>query len=95
MRKVQIVRCCWCAGGQDPVGDIVFQLGGDLARRDGAGGIGVDEYLEHHPRLMGLLAPAGAFVRRIERVQVKLVHQLADEIRQMVIGQPVMQARGQ
>ena len=67
----------------------------DLARRKDPHAIRVDQHLGHHHRVVRWLAPLFVFVHAFNRPQIERVDQVADEIRQVLVGQPVPQTRRQ
>src|SRR5690606_3155530 len=53
-------------------------------------GICIDPDLDHHPGVIGRISPF-LLIRPVDFAQVQLVHDLAQEVGQMVLGQPVPQ----
>ena len=56
---------------QHPEGNVLFQLPRHLPRREGAGGIRVDQHLHNHLRIVGRVATPVPLVRRVERTQIQ------------------------
>lgn len=83
------------AGAEHTECDILVQLPGDLARREYATGIRVQQHLDHHRRMKRLIARPAAGVAGVERAQIERVNRIADEIRQMAFGKPVLQCMQQ
>src|SRR3984885_6165322 len=62
-------------------------------RRENAHAIAVNQNLGHHPGVIRRIAALLALVVALDRVQVQLIDQVGDEIRQVVLGQPLTQTR--
>src|ERR1700723_3204465 len=62
-------------------------------RRENAHAIAVNQNLGHHPGGIRRIAALLALVVALDRVQVQLIDQVGDEIRQVVLGQPLTQTR--
>jgi hypothetical protein len=60
-------------------------------RAEGAGGVTVDEHLDHHGRVKRLVARAALGVAGVKGAQIQAVNAVADEVRQVALGQPVLQ----
>jgi len=71
-------------------GHVLVQLGGDLPRREGAGGVGVDQ---HHPGVEGLVARAFVAVARLELAQIHRIDGVRQKEGQVVFRQPIAQRR--
>ena len=74
---------------QNPERNILFQLPRDPARREHPRRVGVEQHLHHHPRLIRRVATAVPLVPSVERRQIQTVHQIADMVRQVALGQPL------
>lgn len=72
-----------------------MQLGRQLARAEGARGVAIDKDLDHHGRVKRLVARPTLGVPGVKGAQIKTVDAVADEVRQMPFGQPVLQRVGQ
>jgi hypothetical protein len=82
-------------GADHPERNVVKAVTLDAARRPDVGRVGVDEQRHHHRRIMRRPTPAILAIRHIERIQIKLADRLQNEPRQMVLRQPLLQARRQ
>ena len=58
-------------------------------------GITVNQHLDHHGRVKRLVARSTTLVARVKGAQVQAVHGVADEIREVTLGQPFLQSAGQ
>jgi hypothetical protein len=76
---------------QHPKCQVFMQLALDLARAENAGGVAIDQHLDHHRWVERLVARTAACVPGIERLQVQRIDRVTDEVRQMPLGQPVLQ----
>ena len=74
---------------QHPERHVLFQLPRDPARREHPRRVGVEQHLHHHPRLIRRVATTVSLIQGVERRQVQTVHQVADVVRQMALGQPL------
>jgi hypothetical protein len=61
----------------------------DLPRRKHPDAVSVNQYLRHHSGVVGRLAAIVLFVRGLYRREIELIHNVADEIDQMVFRKPV------
>ena len=73
---------------------VFVELGRDLARAEHARRVAVDQHLDHHGRMERLVARAALVIAGVERAQIKTVDAVADEVRQVPFGQPVLQRLG-
>ena len=80
---------------QHPEGHVLVELPGDLARAEHARGVAVDQHLDHHRRVKRLVARPVLVVAGVERAQIERVDRVADEVRQVPLGQPVLDRLGQ
>jgi hypothetical protein len=55
--------------------------------------IPVHQHLGHHPRIVRRLPALLVTIHRIQRRQVQIIHHIADEIDQVILRQPLAQAR--
>ncbi|MNR09366.1 hypothetical protein D3C85_1255630 [compost metagenome] len=92
VRERAVRRVVLCR--QHPQGHIFVQLGRQLARAEGAGGVTVDQHLDHHGRVERLVARPALGIPGVEGAQIQAVHAVADEVRQMPFGQPVLKGVG-
>ena len=83
------------ARAQHPEGHVFVQLAGNLARAEDSRGVAVDQHLDHHRRVKGLVARAVLVVASMERTQIQRVHRVAYKVRQVPLGQPVLDRLGQ
>ena len=67
----------------------------DPPRRAHPDRVGVDKQRHHHPRLVGRRAPAIAAIGGIERLRIQLAHGVKHEPGQVILRQPLTQARRQ
>ena len=74
---------------QHPETNVLFQLPSDPARREYPRRVGVEQHLHHHPRLIRRVATAVPLLQSVERRQIQTVHQIADMVRQVALGQPL------
>src|SRR5271167_3776737 len=65
----------------------------DAPRAEHPHAIPIHQHLGHHPRIVGRLPALLVPIRRIQRRQVQMVDHIADEVDQMILGQPFTQAR--
>jgi hypothetical protein len=82
------------ACAQHPKRQVLMQPALDLARAEHSSGVAVDQHLDHHGRMERLVARSASRIPGVERAQVKRVDRVADEVRQVPLGQPVLQRRG-
>lgn len=82
-------------GGQDAKRDVFAQPAIDLPRREDANAVGVHQHLGHHHRVIRRLPPLVVLVDKRDRRQVQLIDQVAHEVRQVIIRQPIAEARRQ
>jgi hypothetical protein len=88
--KVLERAVCWVVlCRQHPQRNIFVQLGGELARAEDAAGVAVDQQLDHHGRVKGLVAWTALGVSRVKGAQVQDVHAVADEVRQVSFEHPL------
>ena len=82
---------------QHAVGDLLVGGPLDLAGGRLAGAVGVHQELHHQGRVVRRLAPPVAgLVGREDRGEVqRVVHHVADEAREVILRQPVLEGRGQ
>ena len=66
--------------GQHAQGHVFVQRGSEFARAEGARGIAIDQHLDHHGPVEGLVARPAFGISGVECAQVQAV---ADEVRQM------------
>src|ERR1700687_3010206 len=66
----------------------------DAPRTEHPHAIPVHQHLGHHSRIVGRLPARFVSIHRIQRRQVQMVDHIADEVDQMILGQPFTQARG-
>jgi len=83
------------ACAQHPKRQVLMQPALDLARTEHARGVTVDQHLDHHRRVERLVAGATAGIAGVERLEVQGIDRVADEVRQVPLGQPVLQRCGQ
>ena len=74
---------------QHPERHVLFQPPRHPARREHTGRVRVEQNLHHHPGLIRRVAAAVSLVRRVKRGQIQIVHQIADVVRQVALGQPL------
>src|SRR5881396_1117349 len=77
-------------GGQIPQGHQILERLGNLARREEADRVSVDQQLQHQPRLVRQLAPSvlPLLVPVVERLEVQLIHGVRDEVCQVPFRHP-------
>ena len=80
-------------GGEHAEGDRLVRGAFDLARAAHADAMPVREKLRHHHRVIRRVAAPAVVVRVEDRGQVQRLYRLAHEVRQMALGEPVVQAR--
>ncbi|OKI41693.1 hypothetical protein A6A27_39170 [Micromonospora sp. CB01531] len=82
-------------GGEVSERDVVGALALDRPRGSDAGGVAVDQQPQHQSRIVGRVAALVGVVRQ-DRGEIEyVVAQVGDELGQVVLGQPVVQRRGQ
>ena len=82
-------------GSQHPIGYVFMQLPGSLARDEGACGVRIDHDLDHHGRMKRLVARTTLGGPGVKGRQVQAVYGVVNKVRQMPLGQPVLQGAGQ
>ncbi len=80
-------------GGDEAEGDVLHAPPLDQARGSRSGGVGVDEQGHHHLRVVGRSTPPIDSAPGVERRQVEGLHDRDDVPREVVLWQPVVQAR--
>jgi hypothetical protein len=88
--KVRLV-----ARSQDPERDVFEHAALDPTRRAHADTAAVHQHLRQHDRVIRRIAPFLVFVDRGDRRQIHVIDQVAHEVRQVTLGQPVPEARRQ
>jgi len=71
-------------------GDVLFQASGNFAGGKHAAGVGVNQHLDHHRRIIWLPAAPVALIALVKGGQVQRIRGVADEIGQMAFRQPVL-----
>ena len=82
-------------GGDHAKRDVLVAAALDRARRAHPDRVGVDEQRDHHRRIMRRPTPAVVAIARNKRRQVHLGDRVEHEPREMLLGQPLTQARRQ
>ena len=82
-------------GAQHAKGHIFMSLPANLAGAKNTSGVCVNQYLDHHPRMKWLVACTVLGVAGMKRAQVQAVNDVAVEVRQVALGQSVLQRMGQ
>ena len=82
-------------GADGPEGEVAAARRLDAAGRPHAPAVGVDQQGEHHLGVVGRAAGPVVGVAGVERPQVDHGHDVEDEPHQVVLGQPVGDARGE
>src|SRR5512141_454173 len=77
------------ACSQDPKPYVLVKLSRQLARREDSGGIPVHQHLDQQRWIVRLVSPPVSFVAGIKLPQLQPIDDLADEIHQMIFGQPL------
>ena len=80
-------------GADHAEGDVVATVTLYPARRAHPDRVGIDEQRDHHRRVVGRAAPAVLAISRIKRRQVHLGDRLQHKPREVILGQPLPQAR--
>jgi hypothetical protein len=78
------------ARGQNTECHVFVQLARDLARAEHAGGVAIDQHLDHHGRVERLVARAVLVIARVERAKIQSVDGVANEVGQVPFGQPIL-----
>jgi hypothetical protein len=82
-------------GGDDAERDVLLAAAFDAARGALADRVGVEQQRDHHRRIMRRPAmPVGA-IGRIERPEIHRLDNVEHEPREVILGQPLAQARRQ
>ncbi len=81
-------------GRDDAVGDVLLARALDGPRGALALGVGVEQERDHHRRVVGRAPVAVESVGGIERGQIHLLDRSEYEPREVILGQPIAQARG-
>ena len=78
------------ASAQHPKRQILVQLTFDLAQTEDLGGVAEDHHPEHHRRLEHRIARTAACLAGVERAPVQRIDNVANEVGQMSLGQPIL-----
>ncbi len=76
---------------QHPKRNVFLQLPRQLPRRKHPRRIPVDQHLHHHHRRIRRVPTTVPLIRRVKRQKVQIVHHLAHLVRQVPLGNPVVQ----
>jgi len=82
-------------GGDHPEGDVLVAPALDPAARSLADAVGVEQERHHHLGLEGRGAPPVLPVPHIEGAKIHLLDGIQEEPGEVVLGQPLLEARGQ
>ena len=83
------------AGRQHAKRHVLEQPALDPARREDPDAVGVHQHLRQHDRVIRRVAAFLVLIHRRDGRQIQLIDQVAHEVRQMILRQPVPQARRQ